>query len=245
MNEDWYPGIKTFCAYWQHAPMLQQTLASLEGEFAKDRDASIDAAKTLVECACLLLIEELDDPAYPKKPKKPGASLGELLGVVVQLLDLRDVRDKAFAKLISEHNRLANALRKLRNQAGTLSHGKDGFLEKLSIHHRRGAILAADAIVTFLHEAYLESEKGPDPVRTLEPYERFGDGNAMIDDYTRVVVSSEDVDFLHLEVWLPNGDEISLSITPSQLLFGVDRQAYKQALNACKEATDSPDKEAV
>ena len=67
MNADWYPGIQAFCSHWRHAPMLQQTLDALEREFADDSDASIDAAKALVECACRLLVEELDDPAAPLK----------------------------------------------------------------------------------------------------------------------------------------------------------------------------------
>ena len=64
-----------------------------------------------------------------------------------------------------------DALRVLRNEAGTVSHGKDEFIRKLSVHHRRVALLAADAVVTFLHETYLERD--PDPVLTLEPFERF------------------------------------------------------------------------
>ena len=62
MSADWYPGIKAFSTHWRHAPMLQQTFATLEREFADENDACIDAAKGFVECACRLLIEELDDP---------------------------------------------------------------------------------------------------------------------------------------------------------------------------------------
>ncbi|MEQ9328644.1 MAG: abortive infection family protein [Rhodospirillales bacterium] len=238
MTADWYPGIKAFCSHWSHAPMLQQTLSTLEKEFSEDRDSSIDAAKGLVECACRLLIEELDDPAASRKPTKSDVSLGELLGLATRLLELGEVRDRAFANLIKEYNRLADALRVLRNEAGTVSHGKDGFIEKLSIHHRRAALLAADAIVTFLHEAYLEKE--PDPAATLEPYERFRAANAIIDRHTALVSVGDEDGYLQVRVLLPNDDEIPLTIEPSRLLFGVDREAYKQALNACKEAAFSP-----
>ena len=170
MNADWYPGIQAFCSHWQHAPMLQQTLDTLEREFADDSDASIDAAKALVECACRLLVEELDDPAAPLRPTRTDIPLAELLGLAKRMLDLGEVRDRAFATLIKEHNRLADALCVFRNEAGTVSHGKDGFIRKLSVQHRRAA-LSADTIVTFLHEAYLERE--PDPVLTLEPFGRF------------------------------------------------------------------------
>ena len=151
MRADWYPGIQACCSHWRHTPMLQQTLDTLEREFADDSDASIDAAKALVECACRLLVEELDDPAAPLQPAKSDIPLAELLGLATRMLDLGEVRDRAFATLIKAHNRLADALRVLRNEAGTVSHGKDGFIRRLSVHHRRAALLAADAIVTFLH----------------------------------------------------------------------------------------------
>ena len=237
MSADWYPGIQAFCSHWRHAPMLQQTLDTLEREFADDSDASIDAAKALVECACRLLVEELDDPAAPLKPAKSDIPLAELLGLATRMLDLGEVRDRAFPTLIKEHNRLADALRVLRNEAGTVSHGKDGFIRKLSVHHRRAALLAADAIVTFLHEAYLERD--PDPVLTLEPFERFAESNATIDEYAAIIAEADEDGILRARVLLPNNEEISLSVEPSRLLFGVDPEAYKLALNACRDAAAS------
>ena len=237
MSADWYPGMQAFCSHWRHAPMLQQTLDTLEREFADDSDASIDAAKALVECACRLLVEELGDPAAPLKPAKSDIPLAELLGLATRMLDLGEVRDRAFATLIKEHNRLADALRVLRNEAGTVSHGKDSFIRKLSVHHRRAALLAADAIVTFLHEAYLERD--PDPVLTLEPFERFAKLNATIDEYAAIIAEADEDGILQARVLLPNDEEITLTVEPSRLLFGVDREAYKLALNACRDAVTS------
>ena len=237
MRADWYPGIQAFCSHWRHAPMLQQTLDTLEREFADDSDASIDAAKALVECACRLLVEELDDPAAPLKPAKSDIPLAELLGLATRMLDLGEVRDRAFATLIKEHNRLADALRVLRNEAGTVSHGKDEFIRKLSVHHRRVALLAADAVVTFLHETYLERD--PDPVLTLEPFERFAELNTTIDEYAAIIAEADEDGILRARVLLPNDEEITLTVEPCRLLFGVDREAYKLALNACRDAAAS------
>ena len=234
MTEDWYPGIKAFCSHWHDAPMLQQTLTTMENVFADGHDASIDAAKAIVECSCRILIDELDDPSAPLKPTKSNVPLGELLGLATRLLGLGETRDRAFANLIKAHNQLSNALRFLRNEAGTLSHGKDGFVEKLSVHHRRAAMLAADAIVTFLHEAYLERE--PDPTRTLEPFERFKASSELIDRYSQLSVEVDDDGVLQAVVSLPTGDDVELAIVASELLFGVDREAYKLAANACSEA---------
>jgi len=234
VSVDWTPGIRAFCTHWSHAPMLQQTFETLESEFERDSDACIDAAKGLVECACRLIIEELDDPASPLKPTRGDIALGELLGLATGALKLGEIRDRAFANLIREHNKLADALRVLRNEGGTVSHGKDGFVRKLSAHHRRASLLAADAIITYLHEAYLERE--PDPVLTMEPFERFSDGNALIDRHSSLVAEADEGGGLTVTVTLPNQEEIPLAVSPAQLLFGVDREAYKLALNACREA---------
>jgi len=242
MSADWYPGIKAFCAHWRHAPMLQQTFETLEREFADENDACIDAAKGFVECACRVLIEELDDPLSPQKPEAADTPLGHLVGVATRLLDLGAVRDRAFSDLIRQHNKLTDTLRVLRNEAGTVSHGKDGFIAKLSIHHRRSAMLAADTIVTFLHEAYLERE--PDPARTLEPYERFEAANALIDEFAAIRSEGSEDGVLNVVIDLPGGDELPLVIEPSRLLFGVDRVAYKSALNACREAKASAPQDA-
>ena len=241
MTEAWYPGIKSFCAHWYHAPMLQQTFATMEQEFAEGHDACIDAAKAVVECSCRILIEELDDPSAPLRPKKSNVPLAELLGLTTRLLDLGEIRDRAFTNLIREHNRLSDALRVLRNEAGSVSHGKDGFVKKLSAHHRRAAILAADAIVTFLHEAYLERE--PDPVRTLEPFERFRESSERIDRYSQLSAEIDDDGILQAVVYLPTGDDVKLAIAASELLFGVDREAYKFSANACCEAAQVEDSE--
>lgn len=234
MNADWYPGIRAFCAHWKHAPTLQQTFETLEREFNDENDACIDAAKGLVECACRVLIEELDDPLAPLKPAATDTPLGQLVGLATRLLDLGAVRHRAFSDLIKQHNKLTETLRVLRNEAGTVSHGKDGFIAKLSAHHRRSAMLAADAIVTFLHEAYLERE--PDPVRTFEPYERFESSNAIIDEFASLRAEPDDEGSLTVVVVLPGGEEVPLAIEPSRLLFGIDREAYKLVLNACRDS---------
>lgn len=95
-------------------------------------------------------------------------------------------------------------------------------------------MLAADALVTFLHQCYLERE--PDPVRTFEPYERFESSNAIIDEFALLRAEPDDGGSLTVVVVLPDGEEVPLAIEPSRLLFGIDREAYKLVLNACRDA---------
>jgi len=237
MSADWYPGIRTFCIHWSHASMLQQTFEALEREFNENSDASIDAAKAVVECACRVIIDNLDSPTSPVKPPEENPAFGAWVSAAVRVLELSEVRDESFKKLISQHHKLTTTLGDLRNKAGTMSHGKDGFITKLSIHHRRAALLAADAIVTFLHEAYLEREL--DAVLSKEPYDRFKVTNDVIDEYAGLRGEMDEDGIAHLYVVLPGDhprDEIELTTAVSQVLFEIDREAYKVVLNACLEA---------
>jgi hypothetical protein len=232
MTLDWYPGLRAFCRYWDHAEMLQQTFAALEKEFAGDNDACIDAAKGIVECACRVIIDELDDPARPIKPAQADAPIGVLVGTANRLLKLSDIRDRKFADLVKHHNNLTDSLRELRNEAGTVSHGKDAFVAKLSAHHRRAAVLSADAIVTYLHEAYLETNFNLS--QTREPYERFETFNDLIDNAVSLEAETDDDGDLAVTIRLPGGDILPITASPSRFLYQMDRAAYIEALNAVR-----------
>lgn len=234
MTADWYPGIRAFCAHWRDAPMLQHTLEALDREFEDNNDACIDASKSMVECACRVILESVDDPSMPMKPQKESPSLGDLLTAAVRALELSEVRDSAFQKLISQYHKLSKTIVLLRDKAGNLSHGKDGFIDKLSLHQRRAALLAADAIVTFLHEAYLEID--PDPTLSMEPYERYQKANDLIDQFVGCRLEADDEGGITAVFILPDRQELPLATNVSQLLFYTDKEAYKLALNACMEA---------
>lgn len=234
MTVDWCPGIREACAHWRDAPMLQHTFAALQTSLESNSDASVDAAKGLVECFCRVVIDQLDDPQSPLKPQKSDVPITTWVSVATRVLKLGDVRHRKFADLIKHHNGLAESLRDLRNTAGPLSHGKDGFILTLTAYHRRAAILAADAIVTFLHKAYLEAQL--DPTRSREPWERFAEENTLIDAYVGLAVDAENGDSPTLRFLLPGGDELPINIEVSRLLYQLDRDAYVEALNAARGA---------
>ena len=234
MTLDWCPGIREACSYWREAPMLQQTFEALEQTLAEDNDASIDCAKAIVEVVCRILIDELDSPINPIKPKASSPDFGEWVGSAVRVLKLGENQNTKFLKLVSQHHKLTTALGDLRNDAGPVSHGRDGFLDRLSAHHRRSAVLSADAIVTFLHQAYLEAEL--DLVRTREPYERFDHLHQLIDAQVSLQASVDEEGFLTVEIGLPSGDSLPLRLEASRLLYQLDRDAYVEALNAARGA---------
>lgn len=243
MSLDWCSGIREACSYWRDATMLQHTFKALEESLNSQSDASIDAAKGLVECVCRIIIEELDNPESPLKPKSEDAPITEWVSIATRLLKLSDIRDRKFADIIKHHNKLANSLRELRNEAGPLSHGKDGYIDVLTAYHHRAAVLSADAIVTFLHQAYLEAEL--DLVRTREPYERFHRFHQLVDAQVSLQTDVNDEGDLVVDVVLPTGDMIPIRVEASRFLYQLDRAAYVEVLNAARDAVVIQNEEIV
>lgn len=226
MSPDWYPGIRQCCDHWRDAQMLQQTFQALERAFAEENDACIDCAKSIVEVVCRVIVDELDNATSPQKPREEAPPFGAWVSSAVRVLKLGDVRHGAFQKLISQHHRLTESLGALRNDAGPVSHGKDGFITRLTAYHQRAAILSADAIVAFLHAAYLDAT--PNLLQTREPYERFERQSAAIDRNAELTVDGDGFDGWSASIRVGD-EEFVLGLRPSQLLFAFDRQAYIEA----------------
>lgn len=217
--------------------MLQQTFAALENAVSKDNDACIDCAKAIVEVVCRIIIDELDSPIKPVKPKATSPDFGEWVSSAVRVLKLGENRNSKFLKLVSQHHKLTSALGDLRNDSGPVSHGRDGFLDKLSSYHRRSAVISADGIISFLHQAYLEAEL--DYVRTREPYERFTHLNEVIDAHITFRSGDENDEVPTFRFRLPDGEEIMLTAEVSRLLYQLDREAYVEALSAARNAASN------
>lgn len=235
MSLDWCPGIREVCVNWRDAPMLQQTFEALERTFEQDNDACIDCSKTVVEVVCQTIVTSFHSKQKVLRPLQGTPTLADWLSAAVKALKLGDVRDDKFRKLVSSHHKLSEALNDLRNKAGPASHGKDPYLERLATHHRRSAVLAADAIVTFLYNAYLDTQL--DPGCSREPWERFEAENKRIDSQIFLDVSQEYDDSPTLRFQLPGGDELPIKIEISRLLYLIDREAYVEALNATRNVS--------
>lgn len=233
MSADWYPAIRECCAYWDGAAMLHQTFQAFEADFQNENDACIDAAKSIVEAVCLLIIDELDDPNEPQRPIQANPKFTHWVSSAVRVLKLGRSADEHVRDLISAHNSLATALGKMRNDCGPVSHGRPAFLDRLSQHHRRAAVLSADAIVALLHQAYLKADWNLS--RSREPYEKFSAQHQLIDEHCAFLEAEIDEEDgqLAVKVALPGGaDPLTIDVLPSSFLFHLDRPAYIEALNA-------------
>ena len=104
-----------------------------------------------------------------------------------------------------------------------------GFEQKLSAHHRRTALITADTVIGFLHDAYMATQT--DPVSTFEPYDRFHALNKAIDAQSTFVAAQVEEDgTLSGRISFGRGREQHVfSVTVSEFLFGTDRFAYREA----------------
>lgn len=232
MSQDWYPGIRECRTYWKNAAMLQQTFEALEKAFEEQNDACIDCAKSMVEVVCRAIIDELDDPRNPHKPPKEHPSFGDWMTAAVRVLKLGDNRDASFRKLVSQHHSLTSCLGDLRATAGPVSHGKEAFIERLSDHHRRAAVLSADAIVAFLHHAYLGAEVKIG--QTKRPYEDFATSHLQIDRWAEMSLD-RDESGAHIPTVSIGSEEFPVTIDASAILFHLDRTAYVEAFRAGRD----------
>lgn len=233
--KDLCPNIYDFCRHWSVAPNVKQTLQALEIVDKEDNDGVLCASKAMVECACKTIVEELDNPANPIKNwsnspiKAADPSMGDWMAAATNLLNLVSDKTDAFNSIIGQYNELAKKLGRFRNKAGTIGHGRMGFEQKLSAHHRRTALITADTVIGFLHDAYLSQYT--DPVSTFEPYERFSKSNTIIDANSTFMKAEIDEDgtlFGTITVG-KSRNEFPFSVSVSEFLFGTDRFAYRDA----------------
>ena len=72
--------------------------------------------------------------------------------------------------------------------------------------------------------------------QTREPYERFDKFHASIDRYASMQLENDEYNSYSLTVAIAGGEEITVPISASQILFHLDRTAYIEALRAGQEA---------
>jgi hypothetical protein len=148
-------------------------------------------------------------------------------------LGLRNSRGASrFDRVLSAHNKLADALSDVRNHDAPIAHGKDGFLDALANHHVRLYLLTGDTILSLLLGAIDGSE--PNLIHTREPYERFEHFNSAIDGAVGVQAEVDyDDGVVELEFRTPALSEgLKLRVEPSRLLYGMDRAAYVEILES-------------
>lgn len=213
---------------WPDAPMLAKCHEALRACFDTNAHGLVEHVKSFIESVCLTIMGELREPMPSSTP-----STTELLVAALNPLGLRNTRGASkLDKVLSGFNRLTEALTEMRNDHGPVAHGKDAFLDALTVDHARAFLHAGDAILSVLLNA-LEG-KQPDLTVTREPYESFPHLNERIDRAVSVEARIDEDGERPMLVFSvaagPRGEAIELRVEPSRLLYGIDRAAYIEVL---------------
>lgn len=213
---------------WPDAPTLAKCHEALRACFDTNTHGQVEHVKSFIESVCLTIMGELREPMPSATP-----STTDLLIAALNALGLRNTRGASkLDKVLSGFNRLAEALSEMRDHNGPVAHGKDGFLDALTVDHARAFLHLGDAILGVLLSA-LEG-KQPDLTVTREPYESFPHLNERIDRAISVEARIDEDGERPMVVFSvatgPRGEGIELRVEPSRLLYGIDRSAYIEVL---------------
>ena len=205
-------GVRSLILDGQIAEPIEQQIDAIENALASVPDFAFDLSKTLVESVCKTVLADIGQPANPKWEAQ------QLLKETTNRLNLlpRNHPDVAKArgsveKTIRGMLQTIQGLCELRNSYGMASHGRDAFSARLDLRQATLAAQAADTIVGFIYRIHRDSLSQTPGVRVR--YEDQPDFNETFDQSNELIRLGE------------------LELLPSQVLFQVDLEAYKTALN--------------
>lgn len=209
------------------APTLARHYDTLAEAYCGSGQSLIESAKSYIECVCRTILVDHG------KTADSNDCTTKLLVATLKLLGIQNSKGSSqFDKVLSAHNKLADALSHVRNHDAPIAHGKDGFLDALSNDHTRVYLLTGDTLLSLLLGALDGSE--PHLIHTREPYERFSLFNSAIDKIVEFETSPGfDDGIICLRFFTPSLPEgIELRVEPSRLLYEVDRNAYVEIFNS-------------
>lgn len=196
---------------------VEEQVTALERAVVENPGLAFDLAKTLVESACRTILSER------KQVYSSDADLPKLFKAVTTSLPLSPpsasgstVGDKSLKQTLNGLHTALQGVCELRNGFGFASHGSDGTRPRMESIQALLAAQAADTIVGFLHSTHRQDQAVP----RVAPL-RFED-HADFNDY---------VDDSHGSIQV-----FGLSFRASEVLYRVDREAYRDALATFDES---------
>ncbi len=210
---------------------IEEQVKALELAVAQNTGLAFDLAKTLVESACKTIITERGS-VFDKDDDLP--KLFKTVSSCVPFLPVALAADAGARKSLQQTlNGLNTALQgvcELRNAFGFASHGSDGPRPVMEGIQALLVAQAADAIIGFLYRVHRQDLSRPKMVQ-LE-YDNNPDFNEWLDELC------EPVRILSLPPY-----------RPSDVLFSVDQEAYRDLLtdyevkDETEDQTDDTDQE--
>jgi hypothetical protein len=228
--DDIAPAFKAAATRWPDAPNIQAHYADLVSTFESNGSSLIELCKSFLEMVCITIVTELGK----ELPASSRPTTTEYLGCALDALGIRNQRgSSALGTILSGYNKLSNGLSNIRNQEGSVGHGKDGFIDALSDRHARVYLLSTDTIISLLLQAYDGVE--PSILKTRESHSRFSHYNERIDTATKVEAKVDEDGVVELSFRAGTlEDGFDIRVPPSELLYYLDRQAYVDVLDALR-----------
>ena len=191
---------------------IEQYVDAIEDALESVPDFAFDLSKTLVESVCKTVLADIGHPAQPKWDalqllKETTNHLSLLPRNHPNPAKTRDSVEKTMRGMLQT----IQGLCELRNAFGIASHGRDPFSARLDLRQATLAAQAADTIVAFLYRIHRDALRQTPGVRVR--YEDHPDFNEAFDGGNELIRLGE------------------LELLPSRVLFHVDLEAYKTALN--------------
>ena len=194
------------------AEPIEQQIEAIENALDSVPDFAFDLSKTLVESVCKTVLADIGQPADPKwnAPKLLRETTNRLNLLPRNHPYPAKARDSV-EKTIRGMLQTIQGLCELRNSYGMASHGRDVFSTRLDLRQATLAAQAADTIVSFLYRIHRDALRQSPGARVY--YEDHPDFNEAFDSDNELIRLGE------------------LELLPSRVLFHVDLEAYRTALN--------------
>jgi hypothetical protein len=204
---------------------IEEQVKALELAVIENAGLAFDLAKTLIESTCKTVITErgstFDKQDQVPKLWKSACRLVPFLPP--EIANEAEARKKLEQTLNGLHTAVEGVCQ-LRNAYGFASHGSDGPRPPMEVLQALLVAQAADAVIGFLYRVHHQDLARP-RVPPLE-YEENPAFNQAIDDKNGP-----------LFVWFGSGeDAYVLDYDASRVLFDVDKEAYRNALEEFKAA---------
>lgn len=190
---------------------IEEQVKGIERAVVENPGLAFDLAKTVVESACRTILSDRkiafgSDDDLSRLFKTVTTNLPMLPVAASSEVEAR----KSLAQTLNGLHTALQGVCELRNAYGFASHGSDGPRPVMESVQALLAAQAADAIVGFLHRLHRQ-DRNTSPIAHIE-YDDNGDFNIYVDE------ANEEVRIF------------DLGYRPSEVLFSVDREAYRDLL---------------
>ncbi len=200
---------------------IEEQVKGIERAVTENPGLAFDLAKTLIESTCKTILSDraisfASDDDLPKLFKTATTHLPFLPASASQEVEAR-------RSLIQTLNGLHTAVQgvcELRNTYGFASHGTERPQPLMDNVQALLVAQAADAIIGFLYRVHQQDREAP--LRARLEYGDNSDFNRYVDDTNSLVRI------------------FALEYKPSEVLFAVDREAYRDALEGYESEQEEP-----